>query len=112
MGAQSIAHFPVRHIQPGQPKSVLRVRQQGSRLANRRIRLVHVALSTIAILLVAVVALRLGVPWKARSIATFGWRETLVKGCNIASVWRAQSLLLILITISIDASVNFFFGVR
>jgi transposase len=34
---------------------------------------VHVALCIIAMLLVAVAALRLGVPWKARSIATFGW---------------------------------------
>jgi len=36
-------------------------------------RAVHVALCIIAILLVAVAALRLGVPEKARSIATFGW---------------------------------------
>jgi len=35
--------------------------------------MVHVALYIIAILLVAVAALRLGVPEKARSIATFGW---------------------------------------
>ena len=34
---------------------------------------VHVALCIIAMLLVAVAALRLGVPEKARSIATFGW---------------------------------------
>ncbi len=34
---------------------------------------VHVALCLIAMLLVAVAALRLGVPEKARSIATFGW---------------------------------------
>jgi len=34
---------------------------------------IHVALCIIAMLLVAVAALRLGVPWKARSIATFGW---------------------------------------
>ena len=34
---------------------------------------VHVALCIIALLLVAVAALRLGVPWRARSIATFGW---------------------------------------
>ncbi len=34
---------------------------------------VHVALGIIAMLLVAVSALRLGVPEKARSIATFGW---------------------------------------
>ncbi len=33
----------------------------------------HVALCIIAMLLVAVAALRLGVPEKARSIATFGW---------------------------------------
>ena len=33
---------------------------------------IHVALCIIAMLLVAVAALRLGVPWKARSIATFG----------------------------------------
>jgi len=34
---------------------------------------IHVALCIIAMLLVAVAALRLGVPEKARSIATFGW---------------------------------------
>jgi len=34
---------------------------------------IHVALCIIAMLLVAVAALRLGVPGKARSIATFGW---------------------------------------
>jgi len=34
---------------------------------------VHVAFCIIAMLLVAVAALRLGVPGKARSIATFGW---------------------------------------
>ena len=34
---------------------------------------VHVVLCIIAMLLVAVAALRLGVPWKARAIATFGW---------------------------------------
>ena len=35
---------------------------------------VHVALCVIAMLLVAVAALRLGVPEKARCIASFGWR--------------------------------------
>ena len=34
---------------------------------------VHVALCIIAMLLMTVAALRLGVPGKARSIATFGW---------------------------------------
>jgi transposase len=34
---------------------------------------IHIALCIIAMLLVAVAALRLGVPEKARSIATFGW---------------------------------------
>ena len=34
---------------------------------------VHVALCIIAIMLVAMAVLRLGVPEKARSIATFGW---------------------------------------
>ena len=34
---------------------------------------IHVALYIIAMLLVAVAALRLGVPGKVRSIATFGW---------------------------------------
>ena len=34
---------------------------------------IHVALCIIAMLLVAVAALRLGVPEKARLIATFGW---------------------------------------
>ena len=35
---------------------------------------VHVALCIITMLLVAVAALRLGMPEKSRSIATFGWR--------------------------------------
>jgi hypothetical protein len=35
---------------------------------------VHVALCIIAMLLVAVAALRLGIPEKARCIASFGWR--------------------------------------
>jgi len=35
---------------------------------------VHVALCIIAMLLVAVAALRLGMPEKARCIASFGWR--------------------------------------
>ena len=34
---------------------------------------IHVVLWFIAMVLVAVAALRLGVPEKARSIATFGW---------------------------------------
>ena len=43
------------------------------RLRGLRSVTVHVVLCIIAMLLVAVAALRLGVPWKARSIATFGW---------------------------------------
>ena len=35
--------------------------------------MVHVLLCIVVMLLVAVAALRLGVPWRARSIATFGW---------------------------------------
>ena len=35
---------------------------------------VHIALCIIAMLLVAVAALRLGVPERARCIASFGWR--------------------------------------
>ena len=34
---------------------------------------IHVALCIIAMLLVAVAALRLGRPWKARSLASFWW---------------------------------------
>ena len=43
------------------------------RVRGRRNVTVHMALCIIAMLLVAVAALRLGVPEKARSIATFGW---------------------------------------
>ena len=54
---------------------------------------IHVALCIIAMLLVAVAALRLGVPKKARLIATFGWKKGMKQRCNIATAWSALNLL-------------------
>ena len=43
------------------------------RLRGLRNALIHVLLCIIVILLVAVAALRLGRPWKVRSVASFWW---------------------------------------
>ena len=45
----------------------------GLKLRGLRNVLVHILLCMITVLLVAVVALRLGRPWKARSLASFWW---------------------------------------
>jgi hypothetical protein len=45
----------------------------GLKLRGLRNVMVHVVLCIVAMLLVAVAALRLGRPWKARSLSSFGW---------------------------------------
>jgi hypothetical protein len=45
----------------------------GLKLRGLRNVMVHVVLCIVAMLLVAVAALRLGRPWKARSVLSFWW---------------------------------------